>query len=105
MFKRAAVLVLLCVSIAGWSSCGSTSSHYVFATSSNQVLAFREDPNSGVLTAISGSPFATGNGARSAVLSPSKKYLYTANSGDNNITLFTVSKGTLTEVSPRINTN
>jgi hypothetical protein len=85
MLKRAAELVLLCVSIAGWSGCGSTSSHYVFATSSNQVLAFREDPNSGVLTAISGSPFTAGNGARSAVLAPSKKFLYVANSGDNNI--------------------
>jgi 6-phosphogluconolactonase len=106
MFKRAALLVLLCVSIAGWSSCGgSTSSHYVYATSANQVLAFREDPHSGVLTPVPGSPFATGNGARSAVLAPSKKFLYVANSGDNDISLFTVSKGTLTEVSPRISTN
>src|SRR3981081_2647066 len=105
MLKRAVMLGLLCVGIVGWSGCGSTSSHYVFATSSNQVLAFREDPNSGVLTVISGSPFTTGNGARSAVLSPSKKYLYTANSGDNDISLFTVSKGTLTEVTPRMTTN
>ena len=107
MFKRAALLVLLCVSIAGWSSCGgSTSSHYVYATSANQVLAFREDPHSGVLTPVPGSPFATGNGARSAVLAPSKKVLYVANSGDNDISLFTVSSsGTLTEVTPRTTTN
>ena len=106
MFKRAALLVLLCVSIAGWSSCGSTSSHYVYATSANQVLAFREDPHSGVLTPVPGSPFATGNGARSAVLAPSKKFVYVANSGDNDISLFTVSSsGTLTEVTPRTTTN
>jgi len=105
MFKRAALLVLLSVSIAGWSSCGSTSSHYVYATSASQVLAFREDPHSGVLTPVAGSPFATGNGARSAVLAPSKKFLYVANAADNDVALFTVSQGTLTEVSPRISTN
>ena len=106
MFKRAALLVLLSVSIAGWSSCGSTSSRYVYATSVNQVLAFREDPNSGVLTPVPGSPFATGNGARSAVLAPGKKFVYVANAGDNDISLFTVSSsGALSEVTPRTTTN
>src|ERR1700738_5152154 len=105
MFKRAALLLLLCVGIAGWSSCGSTSSHYMYAPSANQVLAFREDPRSGVLTPVPGSPFATGNGARSAVLAPSKKFVYVANSGDNDISLFTASSsGTLTEMTPRTTT-
>src|SRR5260370_20116777 len=99
MFKRAALLVLLSVSIAGWSSCGSTSSHYVYATSASQVLAFREDPHSGVLTPVPGSSFATGNGARSVVLAPSEKFIYVANDGDNDISLLYVSSSVpLTEV-------
>ena len=104
MLKKAAALLFVCASTLGWIGCGSTVSHYVYAAipSSNQVAAYREDPNSGVLTAVAGSPFAAGLGAHSVALHPSKKYLYVANSGESDISLFTIgSKGELTEVTPR----
>src|SRR2546421_9612433 len=104
MFKKAAALLFVGASLISWMACGSTVSRFVYASlpASNQVAAFREDPNSGVLTAISGSPFAAGPGAQSLAPHPSKKYLYVANSTENDVSLFTIgSKGELTEVMPR----
>jgi 6-phosphogluconolactonase (cycloisomerase 2 family) len=87
MLKRAAAVFLVCVGIATWIACGSTSSHYVYATipAANQVQVYREDPNSGVLTALTGSPFTAGLAARSIVVHPSKKFLYVANSGESDL--------------------
>src|SRR5438270_10349258 len=104
MLKKAAAAVFVCVSIATWIACGSTSSHFVYATipAANQVQVYREDPNSGVLTALPGSPFAAGPAAQSLVVHPSKKFLYVANAGENDISLFTISStNALTEVTPR----
>jgi 6-phosphogluconolactonase (cycloisomerase 2 family) len=109
MLQKALALVFVVASIAGCISCGSSSNHYVYATipAVNQIIAYREDPNSGVLTQISGSPYSVGEGARSLVLHPSGKFLYVANPGqggtsENDISLFTIaSDGVLTEVTPR----
>src|SRR5882762_5032714 len=105
MLKKAAALFLVCASTGAWIGCGSTTSHFVYAAvpAANQVAVYREDPNSGVLTAITGSPFAAGTAPQSVVIHPSKKFLYVANSGENDISLFTIaSKGELTEVTPRV---
>jgi 6-phosphogluconolactonase len=106
MLQKALVLVLVAASIAGCIGCGTTASHYVYTTipAANQVIAYREDPNSGVLTQIAGSPYTVGDGARSAVLHPSGKFLYVANPGqlEDDISLFTIAaNGALTEVTPR----
>jgi 6-phosphogluconolactonase len=109
MLQKALVLFFVLASIAGCIGCGSTSSHYVYATIpvANQIIVYREDPNSGVLTQISGSPYTVGEGAISLVLHPSGKFLYVANPGqggtqENDISLFTIaSNGALTEVLPR----
>ncbi len=104
MLKKVAAVSFVCVSLATWIGCGSTSSHYVYATipAANQVQVYREDPNSGVLTALTGSPFTAGLAARSIVVHPSKKFLYVANSGESDLSLFTIaSSGALTEVTPR----
>jgi 6-phosphogluconolactonase len=104
MLKKAAALLCVCGCVAVWVSCGTATSHYVYAAipGANQIAVFREDPNSGVLTAISGSPFTAGSGAHGLALHPSKKFLYAANSGESDISLFTVSSGgVLTEVTPR----
>jgi 6-phosphogluconolactonase len=109
MLQKALVLLFVAASIAACVSCGSTSSHYIYATIpvANQILAYREDPNSGVLTQISGSPYSVGEGAISLVLHPSGKFLYVANPGvggiaENDISLFNIaSDGGLTEVTPR----
>jgi 6-phosphogluconolactonase (cycloisomerase 2 family) len=77
--------MLVLASIAGSTGCGSTANRYVYAAipAANQVAAFREDPDSGVLTQLSGSPYTVGDGAQSLVIHPSGKFLYVANPGQN----------------------
>jgi len=106
MLQKALVLLLVLASIAGCVGCGTTSSHYVYASLStaNELAVYREDPNSGVLTELAGSPYSVGDGDKSLVLHPSGKFLYAANPGqeENDISLFTIaSDGSLTEVFPR----
>jgi 6-phosphogluconolactonase len=106
MLQKALVVALVLASIAGCVSCGGTSSHFVYAAipNANQIAAFREDPYSGVLTQLSGSPYTVGDGVRSVALHPSGKFLYASNPGqdENDVSLFDInSDGTLTEVFPR----
>jgi 6-phosphogluconolactonase len=109
MLQKALGLVFVVASITGFIGCGSTANHYIYAAlpAANQIIAYREDPNSGVLTQIAGSPYSVGDGAHSLALHPSGKFLYAANPGaggnsENDISLFTIaSNGVLTEVFPR----
>ncbi len=109
MLKKAAALFFVCASMATWVGCGSTSSRYVYASipASNEIVAYREDPNSGVLTQLVGSPITAGSAVRAIVMHPSGKFLYAANSGDGppgDVSLFTISTtGAITEVTPRTN--
>jgi len=104
MVKKAAALFLVCASIVLWVGCASTSSRYLYAAipGSNQIVAYREDPNSGILTQLVGSPITAGPAVEALVIDPSGKFLYAANSGEGDISLFQIStSGTLTEVTPR----
>jgi 6-phosphogluconolactonase len=106
MLQKALVLVLVLASIVICIGCGATANHYVYATipAANQIIAYREDPNSGVLTETTGSPYSVGDGAHSLVIHPSGKFMYVANPGlgENDISLFDIaSDGTLTEIFPR----
>jgi len=103
MLKRAAALFLVGVSTASWIGCGTTTSHYLYAAlpGPSQLAAFREDPNSDLLTTNSGRPFTSGPAAQSVVIHPSGKFLYVANSGESDISLFTLASGVPTEVTPR----
>jgi 6-phosphogluconolactonase (cycloisomerase 2 family) len=106
MLKKAAALFLVCASMAICVSCGSTSSRYLYAAipGSNEIVAYREDPNSGVLTQLTGSPITAGQAVQSIVIHPSGKFLYAANSGEGDISLYKISSvGVLTEVTPRTN--
>jgi 6-phosphogluconolactonase len=105
MLKKATAMLLVCAGIGTWSSCGQTTSNgYVYATipEPSQIVIYREDPASGVLTPLAGSPFAGGPGVISIAVHPSKQFLYTANSGQSDISLYDIaSDGTLNEVTPR----
>jgi len=106
MLQKALVLAFVVAGVVSCLSCGTTASHYVYATvpAANQLIAYREDPNTGILTLLAGSPYPVGDGAHSAVLHPSGKFLYVANPGqlENDISLFSIaSDGSLTEVTPR----
>ncbi len=92
----------MALSAASGISCGATSNHYLFAAlpAADEIAVFREDPNSGVLTTLLNSPFATGLAPEAILLHPSERYLYVANSGEDNVSLFAVAPtAVLTEVS------
>jgi DNA-binding beta-propeller fold protein YncE len=104
MLKKAAALFLVCASLATWIGCGSTTSKYLYAAIpiTNQIVIFREDPNSGVLTQLAGSPVTAGQTVQALAIHPSGKYLYAANSGEGDVSLYKISTaGALTEVTPR----
>jgi 6-phosphogluconolactonase len=72
----------------------------------NKIAAFVIDANTGALTAIPGSPFATGNAPQHIALVPitlvgGTEFLYTANVQDKTISAFVVdgNSGTLTPLS------
>ena len=101
MLQKAAALFLACASMALCVSCGSTTSRYLYAAlpTSDQIVVFREDPNSGILTQLASSPVTAGPSVHSLVVHPSSKFLYAANAGEGDVSLFTISSsGALTEV-------
>lgn len=104
MLKKAAALFVVGMSLATWTSCGTNVSRFLYAAipGANQIQEFRQDPNTGILTALSGSPIPAGPAVESVVVHPSNKFLYAANSGEGDISLFTISTGgALNEVPPR----
>lgn len=104
MVKKAAALFLVCASMAIWVSCGSTSGHYLYVAvpGSNEIVVYREDPNSGILTELVGSPVTAGQAVESIAIHPSGKFLCAANSGEGDVSIFTIAvNGDITEVSPR----
>lgn len=104
MLKKAAALFLVCLSMALWLSCGTTSSRYLYAAipGSNQIAIYREDPNSGILTQLAGSPITAGSAVESIVIHPSGKFLFAANAGSGDVSLYTIAtSGALSEVTPR----
>ena len=76
---------------------------YLAVPQANAVNAYRVDPNSGNLKGVLGSPFAGGTSPISLAVHPSGKFLYAANQGGNDISLFTIDSGSgeLKEVMPR----
>ena len=77
---------------------------YTANLSSSDISGFRLDPNTGVLTALAGSPYPTGGGPNYITVHPDGKVLFTADAGGgagappgNKVSRFTVNAdGTLT---------
>lgn len=104
MLKKAAALFVICAGLCLFLSCGTTINNYLYAAlpAVSEIVAYREDPNSGFLTVLSISPITAGPSVQSLAIHPSRKFLYAANSGENDVSLFTTSlDGVLTEVTPR----
>lgn len=105
MLKKAAALLLLSASAVIELSCsGKTATNYVYAAipTASQIAIYREDPNSGILTQLVNTPISAGPTVTSLAVHPSHKYLYAANAGEADISLYTIAAdGTLTEVTPR----
>jgi 6-phosphogluconolactonase len=103
MLKKAAALFVVGASLATCISCGTTVSNFVYAAipAASQIAAYREDPNSGILTALTGSPVPAGTGVEAIAIHPSKKFLYAANEFSSDISLFSISTlGVITEITP-----
>jgi len=107
MLKRAAALLLVCASLGLGISCSNSSnSRYLYGAlpsgGAGEIVEYREDPNSGALTQLVSSPITAGAAVEALAIHPSKKFLYAANSGSGNVSLFTIaSTGDLNEVTPR----
>jgi len=63
------------------------------AGSPSTVSALSSDQSSGVLSAISGSPYNTGSSSRAVKADPAGKFLYVANSGSGDISAFSIISG------------
>lgn len=104
MLKKAAALFAICAGLCLFLSCGQTINNYLYAAlpAVSEIVAYREDPNSGFLTVLSISPITAGPSVQSLAIHPSRKFLYAANSGENDVSLFDTSlDGVLAEVTPR----
>lgn len=93
MLKKAAAVFLIGASTAMGGGCFiSNSSHVLFAAlpQSSQILEYREDPNSGILTQLPTSPVTAGPGVQALAVHPSGKYVYAANAGENDVSFFQI---------------
>ena len=73
---------------------------YVVNSGSNTISGYAINSDTGALTAISGSPFATGSFPRSLTVHPDERHLYVTNVGDNTISAYSrdASSGALASV-------
>ncbi|HEV2398402.1 MAG TPA: beta-propeller fold lactonase family protein [Candidatus Sulfotelmatobacter sp.] len=107
MLKKAAALLLVGAGLGAWVGCGKTSNRFLYAAipGSSEIVAFREDPNGGVLNQLVGSPITAGPAVETLLIHPSRKFLVAANSGSvpiGTVSVFTInSSGSLTEKTPR----
>jgi len=75
------------------------SGKYLYALGSatlgdNLISAFTIDATSGALTAIAGSPYATGSGPQSITVDPSDDFLYVTNDNSNSISAYAIDSST-----------
>lgn len=104
--SRLAIAFVLAVFLGGCSSNSATHNAYVTLPTLNRVLAYRVHNNNGELTPVFGGSFVAGESPLSVAVHPSSRFLYVANSGENDISLYRVdsSSGALQEVLPRATT-
>ncbi|MDQ2944863.1 MAG: lactonase family protein, partial [Acidobacteriota bacterium] len=81
------------LAIAGSSNCSFGQFVYM-VNGSNAVSASAIDANSGVLTQVPGSPFATGAEPAGLAVDVSNKYVYVANAGSNDVSAYAIDRST-----------
>jgi 6-phosphogluconolactonase len=105
MLKKAAAVFAITASTAMWGGCFISNSNnvlYAALPQSSQIVEYREDPNSGILTQLATSPVTAGPGVQSLAVNPSGKYLYAANAGEDDVSFFEIQPyGQLLEQPPR----
>lgn len=100
--SRLAMAFVLAFSLA-CSNNTATHPAYVTLPTTNQVLAFRVNNKNGQLMNTFGRVFNTGKSPLSLAVHPSHRFVYVANSAENDISLYAVdsNSGALREVLPR----
>jgi 6-phosphogluconolactonase len=66
---------------------------FVANKASNNISAYAINQASGALTAMSGSPFASGTSPASLAVDPNGQLVLTANEGSNNVSVYTINGG------------
>ena len=104
--SRLAIAFVLALSLAACSNNTATHPAYVTLPTINQLLAYRVNDKTGELKKTFGGTFNTGMSPLSVAVHPSRHFVYVANSGENDISLYTVdsNSGALREVLPRTTT-
>src|SRR5580704_13042553 len=103
--SRLAIAFVLALSLA-CSNNTATHPAYVTLPTINQVLAYRVNNKNGELMKTFAGTFNTGMSPLAVAIHPSHHFVYVANSGENDISLYNVdsSSGALREVLPRTTT-
>jgi 6-phosphogluconolactonase len=68
----------------------ATSGNFLWVNTPAGISAFSIDSGTGVLTQVSGSPFAAGTASDGMAVASDGKFLYEASSGSNEIYVFTI---------------
>ncbi len=102
-----AIAFVLAMFLAGCSNNVSNHTAYVTLPTTNRLLAFRVNSKNGALTSPFGGSFITGNSPQAVAVHPTNRFVYVANAGENDISLYKVdpSSGSLSEVLPRTTTS
>ena len=103
VFALSVCFLMACGS--GSSNSSSTDTMYVATQNSSQIWGYRANFNSGTLSNINGSPFASENGSGSIVIEPSHNFAYVSgfnsSSGVGEIQRFSIdSNGSLVPITP-----
>ena len=101
-----AIALVLAMLLAACSNNTSTHSAYVTLPTTNRVLAYRIRNDNGELAHPFGGSFLTGMSPVAVAIHPNNRWVYVANAGENDISLYKVdsSSGALEEVLPRTTT-
>ena len=96
--------VVLLAIVACLCGCSAAPSHLAYVTLSNsQIAVYRVDNSSGLLTPLAGSPYPAGIFPTSIAVHPSGKFVYVANTGEGDVSFFSINAatGAITEIQPR----
>jgi 6-phosphogluconolactonase (cycloisomerase 2 family) len=101
--SRLAIAFVLAIFLPGCSDNTGTQNAYVTLPTVNRVLAFRVNNKNGQLARVFGGTFDAGMSPSAVAAHPTNRFVYVANSGENDIGLYSVdsSSGDLREVLPR----
>jgi 6-phosphogluconolactonase len=110
VLMRVTVVVTILAGLLTFTGCfffggGGTGGHqmaFITAPLNSGMAVYTISDITGKFSQLLGSPYPTGISPTQAVLAPSGKFVYLANGGENDISLFQIaSSGALTEVMPR----